>query len=427
MTRQVWMSFNPSDTPPGDYRGEVRVTAPNGVALVVPLTLKIYPLRCPGKKGLHLSGWSYTNMERFQGVTPTNREALVAHLSERGVDAPWATSAAMPDGEYDSEGRLAKPPDTGNFDAWVALWPQARRYFVYKAVGSTFSGSDAGTELFAVKVGNWARFWVSHMKTLKLEPSRLGVLLVDEPRTAEQFALITRWAKAIKFAAPEMVLWEDPQAEDAAMPEFLEMCEAVDVLCPLSTTFRPGAANPELQKVYLDARDRGKELWLYSAMGPARTFDPFSYYLLQAWLCFKIGAKGSAFWAFADSGRTEDGGALSCWNEYPASGAGPYCPVYIDGTSVTAAKYMEAIREGAQDYQYLVMLREAVRRFEGKGDGGPVVEKAEQLLEGACDRVLANERVRNYRWDEPKDRAIADRVRIEILEALVELGALRAE
>ena len=36
-------------------------------------------------------------------------------------------------------------------------------------------------------------------------------------------------------------------------------------------------------------------------------------------------------------------------------------------------------------------------------------------------RVLAGEKGANYRWDEPKDRAEQNQVRIEVLEALVAL------
>ena len=133
------------------------------------------------------------------------------------------------------------------------------------------------------------------------------------------------------------------------------------------------------------------------------------------WHCFKIGAKGSCFWAFGDNGR------VSCWNEYPATGNGPYCPIYLDDTSVTAAKYMEAIREGVQDYEYLTMLRARVEELEGQGVAQDTLATAKELLATACDRVLAMEEGANYRWDEVKGRGVADRVRIEILSVLAEL------
>jgi len=50
---------------------------------------------------------------------------------------------------------------------------------------------------------------------------------------------------------------------------------------------------------------------------------------------------------------------------------------------------------------------------------------AEKLLATACDRVLAMEKGENYRWDEQKDRTIADVVRIEILQALEKMAAFK--
>ena len=164
-----------------------------------------------------------------------------------------------------------------------------------------------------------------------------------------------------------------------------------------------------------DAQKKGKELWFYSADGPARSFDPFSYYLLQAWHAFAVGGKGSCFWAFGDNG------AVSVWNEYPAEGNGPYCPMYLDATSVTTAKWMEAIRESAEDFEYLTMLRDRVAKLEAAGKTGEALDKAKALLTEGPKRVLAGEKGANYTWDRPKDRGIADRVRYEVLDALEEL------
>ena len=101
----------------------------------------------------------------------------------------------------------------------------------------------------------------------------------------------------------------------------------------------------------LEAQANGTELWLYNCSGPARSFDPYSYYLAQAWDAFRLDAKASCFWCFTDTR------GVSCWNEYPGAAAGPYCPSYIDDTSVTTSKSMEAIREGSQDHEYLTMLK----------------------------------------------------------------------
>jgi hypothetical protein len=414
MTRQVWFTFNPVDVEPGAYQGAVRVRGLGGVDLQVPVSLRIDPFRFPDETTLLCGGWEYTDSEAMYGITPQNRDAVIKHLQERYVNAPWATGASMGYGEFDGEGNMTVEPDTARFDNWVAQWPDAKMYMVYRAVGAAIDGSEMGTELFNKKVGAWARFWSDHLVEIGLQPNQLGVLIYDEPSRQEQYDIITAWARAMEAAAPGIVTWVDPQPQDDQTPR--EMFASVDVLCPYR---HPFLARPDwYRQLFFDFQQQGKELWFYNADGPARTFDPYSFYLLQEWHAFKIGAKGSNFWAFGDSGR------VSCWNEYPAAGNGPYCPSYIDETSITPAKYMEAIREGIQDYEYLTMLQARVVELEGNGVGGDAIARAKDLLATGPDRVMAMEQGANYRWDQHKDRSVADTVRIEILDALVALAEL---
>ena len=140
----------------------------------------------------------------------------------------------------------------------------------------------------------------------------------------------------------------------------------------------------------------------------------FSTCPLQQWHCFAIGAKWAQFWSFGDTSKA------NVWNEYDTDGRGPFTPLYLDAATVTGAKYMEAIREGVEDYEYLVMLRGAIAGSHARNDA--VALRARKLLATACERVLAGETQDNYTWDEEKDRSVADQVRLEILEALVALS-----
>jgi len=417
MTRQVWISIHATDLPAGTHRGSVLVQADEKPLARVPLRLRVFPIQLPSRPALGLGGWSYTNVERGRGVTPANRDALIALLREYGVNTPWATKDAMPTGTYDAAGVLVQPPDTANFDAWVRRWPGAKRTLVFLSVGDynsldgAFAGSKVGSPLFATKVGAWARFWSDHMRTLGLEPSQLGLLLVDEPNRKEQYDTTVAWTRAIKAAAPDIVIWVD------AVPKELvtcrEMLECVDMLVPNRAQWQQ--KDDAYRRLFLAQSERKCVLGFYSCAGPARRFDPYSYYLLQQWHVFAIGGAWAGFWAFSDNGGT------SCWNEYVAKGNGPYCPLYLDETSVAPAKYLEAIREGAQDYEALVLLRDAIAEAERLERSAPLVAQAKALLDGACDRVLEAENAANYGWDVPKDRSVADRVRVEVLGMIAAL------
>lgn len=415
MTRQVWVAINRPDLEAGTHAGRIELTSAAGFAAQVPISLRIYPLRFPDETTLLVGGWSYLDLPNYYGGTPENRDALVQHLREHYVNAPWATGGSVMSGRFDDEGNTIEAPNTARFDAWVELFPEAKMYMVFAAVGNAFDGAAMDTQIFANKVGAWARFWSEHMEELGKRPDQLALLLVDEPHSREQYETILAWARAIEAAAPGIVTWEDPTPSEPD-PLLTEMMAAVDDLCPNRRQFM--SRGPWSDELIAQMQAEGKRIWLYSCDGPARRFDPFSYYLMQEWHAFDLGAVGSNFWCFTDTG------GVSCWNEYPAPGAGPYCPSYIDDTSVTTAKYMEAIREGIEDYEYLTMLRARVTELQGRGVDDVRVDEAAHLLDTAVARVMAMDLEPNYTWDVEKDRAVQDRVRIEVLEALVGLAGL---
>jgi hypothetical protein len=194
-----------------------------------------------------------------------------------------------------------------------------------------------------------------------------------------------------------------------ADPEMIAQC---DVLCPNRQIFL--GANDAYRAFYAQRRAAGTALEFYSCSGPARLLDPYTYYRLQAWTCWKEGAVASYFWAFGDNA------GVSSWNEYLAP-RGTYTPIFLDKHSVTAAKELEACREGIEDYQYLLMLRDAVDEAVKQGASGAAVESARKLLTDAPDRVLGPASGRRFRWDSDADRTVADQVRVEILEALAAL------
>ncbi|NCP29774.1 MAG: hypothetical protein GW867_07115 [Armatimonadetes bacterium] len=416
MTKQLWFSFHPTAVEPGEHEGRVVLRGPADAPAAVEFRLHVYPLRFPDETTLLLGGWDYTDGNGGRGVTPQNREAFIAHLREHFVNTPWASGAAMPLGEYSEAGDLTKDPDTARFDEWVGRWPGAKCYLVFNAFGdwgnttTTFAGSEAGTELFDKKVASWIRFWAQHLRDLKLSPKQLGLLLFDEPHSEEQFRVLTAFAKAISGTEPEVVLWVDPQPGDNAT--CLEALSAMDVLVPFRKQWL--RSDEWFAKLFLDQQTQGRELGFYSCDGPARRFDPFSYYLLQEWHCFTIGGKWAQFWSFGDTSGAD------VWNEYATDGPGPFTPLDLDDAGVTGSKYMEAIREGAEDFEYLIMLRD---RVAAAGQTvSPALTRAKELLATASDRAQAGETRDNYTWDQEKDRGVTDTLRTEVLEALVALS-----
>ncbi|MBN2311232.1 MAG: hypothetical protein JXR94_19800 [Candidatus Hydrogenedentes bacterium] len=410
ITRQVWLTFHPEDVPAGTHKGHIEVTGGPHRARI-PVTLKIYPSRFPDRPSLHFGGWDYTNGSGHRGVTPENMDALIAHLREHYVDSPWATNGVMPLGQYDSAGAMTTEPSTAAFDEWAARWPDCGQYLVFSNVPDTMAGLAPGTPAFDAAVKAWCEFWAGHVRSLGIEPAQLGLLVRDEPHQPEHDAAILPWAKAIRAAGTGLRVWEDPCHTDMAKAD-PEMIAACHVLCPNRPRFF--SADQAYRDYYIARRDQGTTLEFYSCSGPVRYLDPYSYHRIQAWHCWQYEAKGSYFWAFGDNG----GG--SSWNEYAAPGT-DYCPMFLDDTSVTAGKHMEACREGIEDYEYLAMLEAAIENAESRGVCRRRINRARAVLTQAPARVTAAAPVPGHPWYKELDRTVADAARVEILEALTAL------
>lgn len=413
MTRQVWLTFHSRDIAPGAYAGRVAVRGA-GLELALPLEVSVAALRFPDKPALHLGGWDYMNVEKgMYGITPETRDAFIATLRAHFVDSPWATPSTMTHGTYDDTGAMTAPPDTANFDTWVGRWPGAGQYCVFASVSATLGKWAAGVPEFDRAVGEWARFWAAHVQEKGIAPEQVAVLLVDEPREKAQSDTILAWAKALHAAGTGIRVWEDPIYLDMAEADPAMLAEC-DVLCPNRPMFL--AAEQPYRDVYLAARDRGTTLELYSCSGSVHGFDPYRYYRLQGWDCWRFGATASYFWAFGDNA------GFSSWNEY-ATPRAMYTPLFIDAEGVTEAKHMEAVREGVEDYEYLRMLDAAIDGAAARGVDAAVVDKARAVLAEWPGRVCEAKSAVDFRWvGNDMDHTRADQARAAILEALAALG-----
>ena len=291
-------------------------------------------------------------------------------------------------------------------DTWCS-WPWRITTERCRVLG----GAELGSPEFDRRVGTWITAWVAHLRSKGITPDRLGLLIHDEPHEGSDIGPLLAWARAIHAAEPDVLIWEDPTYQHPA-GRAAGVVRGVQRALPQPSHVagRRRAVRPVLSPT----AGRGRTLQFYSCSGPARLLDPYAYYRLQAWQCWQEGATGSFFWAFGDNG------GASSWNEYFAA-AGPYTPLFLDERTVTAGKHMEAIRESVEDYEYFVMLRDAVARARAAGRTDPAVTAAQTLLADGARTVLSAEGVNQLPWENPKDRTLADRMRVKVLQALTDL------
>jgi len=421
--RQAWISFVKPMVSAGKYSGKVVATA-DGVKCEKAIDLTLSHVTFPSRPRLHIGGFDYVEDGNRKYRSPGNLAGKMREMRAMYVDTPWATPSVMPKGaKFGKDGALlnADSLDCKIWDDWVALWGDtARQYCVFICAGDKFHGEKKGTPRFNRMVGEYMRAWYAHAVKGGLNGRPVYLLTVDEPRTDEMDESVAIWAKAIKGGGTGFRLFIDPDRA-AAEKTAQAVYDLNDVICPKSLNVWRGASDEFHRKL---ATRPGKELWLYSCSGPARTFDPVFYHRAQAWRAWGLGAKASLFWAFGCGGGIGDS-----WRPFDQPGT-EYSPFMVSPTDAMAAKQSEAIKEGAEDYEYLAMLSERIAAAKRKGVD---VSAEERLLAGAVERVLgdnafaaANGREGNdprYDWDFPNDRGAADRVRLEILSAIEKLDA----
>ncbi|MDD2709021.1 MAG: hypothetical protein PHV34_13630 [Verrucomicrobiae bacterium] len=421
MTRQIWLTFNPRGIKAGLHQGTVKVKAGALPQLDTPISLRLYPVKFPKKTHLSLALWDYTDKPYgFKMATDQNVPLAIKDMREHFVSAPFGhrNSACWPKKEdFDAEGNLVNPLQTSLFDEWITHWKGSRHYFCY--IGNAlenFCGEPMGTPRFNNMVRQWAAAFAGHARKMGIQPDQIGLLLYDEPHKDEPCNMNTLWAKAIKSGAPDFRLFTDASGYEKPSEALRKMVGAHDIICPHLPFY--GGINADVRNVAKSGTNQPKTFWLYSCMGPARLFDPYYYHRLQAWHCWRDGAVGMGFWNYWNY-YPEDN--CTAWNEL-LSNKETWGVTYATRDSITGGKHWEAIREGVEDYEYLHMLSTRIGELKKKGVSNQAVQDAEPLLRTLPAKVAAPYDKAAMSWFAGKDRSVADRARIQILEALEKLN-----
>lgn len=420
LTRQVWFTFNPRDVEPGFYKGVISLKDERWMeSMSIPLTFRLSEISFPDKPSISLTMWDYVD-ELRRDLPISVREQAIEDMREHFVDSPWGlrNTAPWPSSIDIREDEIKMLVDFSKFDKWILDWHGARNYILFLSVGNSFGPQKVqmNEPLFEKLVSYWACLWSKHVKEIGVDPSRISLLLRDEPRNETEFDIIIAWAKAIKKGAPEFIIWQDLtflEPRDVSQ----ELYEVCDVICPQVPVYY--RAGEEAHMFYKELQDEGKILWFYECTG-GRTFDPYYYHRLQQWRAWQAGAKGTGFWSYSDGGGTFP------WNEYEAipGAARSYTPIYFDNQTITTGKHWEAIREGVEDYEYLGMLSSKIEELEHKGAYEDEVLKAKRILIEAPERVLGTYDGTIRLWSFEKERNSADIERVRVLDALENLFKL---
>ena len=410
VSKQIWISFERPRAKAGVYRGAVKAALSNGETLSAPVVVDLAAVDFPAKPRLHVYGWDFHDEFEYGTWRFKSLKAEAGNRREMDrifMDVPWGCSDAAP--RRGKDGKL----DFEKWDRWMARFPEHRTFCLFLGLGGwtgqmrAFGQLDPKLPDFAEKAGAYFREWGEHVA--KTTPDRKIIFNVfDEPRNPGTGKALVPWLRAVKCGGPNFANFTDPCFDDMAKedPEFWELC---DVVCPMVMgTF---GRNVEFIK---SLRAKGKTIWFYQCMGPARLYDPTGYYRMEAWLAAHFGGEGIGYWAFGCGGGIGDS-----FRAYDQKGT-EYSPYCVMPTDAMAAKQSEGIREGVQDYEYLMMLKDRIAARKAAGQDAAALEK---LADEATSRALGVEKgafklVDSTDWKGGADHERAERVRLDILRAL---------
>jgi len=410
MTAQVWLRISSGDTPTGLYAGQLQLSSVNGPEWMekIPIAVDVADVRLPDTLSLHLGGWDYALPGHYQ-VTDANLDAYVKLLREYGINTVWSPDA-LPVGEHDESGELIAPPSRNSTDAWLAQFPDAKMYCLVRAFSL-----NPDDQAMRRKIASWAGDWSAYLQKQGVEPERLAILIRDEPTTIAELNTVLHVGRAIRTGEPRFKIfndihWADPTTGPAELRDVFR--DACDIQCfnvhhyisepEQNDAWRAEVARPDLQ------------WWSYTGGASHRLTDPYVAFLLRSWFSFQHELTGVHWWAFGDGH-----GGFS-WNEYLNSGV-TRSPMYLAPDGVTTSKGMEALREGAQDFELLTMLRERVAAVRERGVPDDRLATASTILQDGVPQVLAVHDMDHWQWSVPKDRSSADQLREEVFRELMHL------
>ena len=413
MTCQLWFSFHPQNLTPGNYQGNLKLYRDSKIIQSVPLEFAVSTVKFPSKTILKCFLWDYSFTQNY-AIGRGNLKEAVSMLKEYFINIPVSSAAvaSIPKStDFDKTGKLLRQLNFSFFDKWIKLWPAAAAYRIFLNItpdNQNFAGFTPGSPEFERAVAEWALSFSEHVKSKGIDPAKVQFNILDEPRKPEHYQINGKWSAAIKKSGAGLSIFSDPiDLEKLNNMQYAPTAlKNIDVLCPLMACYI--SYPKDICDFFQKERTAGKELWFYMCTEPNRQFDP-SYFRLQPWQAFIFNATGSGFWSFSDTGKL-----ASNWNPYtnPAGYNYDYSPVYISPDSITTAKQMEAIREGIEDYQYLVMLKNAASDNTAKEEALDLIKKTNESSG------------KNYwiKWDTKKTPcSFADNARLKVLDRLEQL------
>jgi len=412
----LWFTVSvPPEARPGVYRGEVVVRqAKQSVAVPVELTVRSFRLPRPGTLatafGLYasvLTQWYHGNAPYQEVMTPMQYLPWCEFLGKYRL-APKNFAREFVNTTKNDDGTV-----TVDMSALQKLvTPLTLKYFapysfcmhrtpVGNALGTGEGRTSANDpDVAAATVKAYADEW-----RRQGFPGEAYLYGYDEPRR-EHYDFLRQAYSKIKAVAPEF-----PIMQTLGDPNPVELAGLVDIWCPLSSRLDT--------PFYTERLRAGDTLWTYTCCSPKHPYANFFIdrpaveHRVLFWQTRQYGATGFLYWCVcywdgppnADSGEPHFPDVPLHWKDigtyksYKDNGDGWLLypgPHFTPWPSVR----LEVIRDGIEDYEYLVLLSKLVERAKAlPADRRPAAELLAQAQELATVPAEVSRDMGNYTTD----------------------------
>ncbi|MGD0091019.1 MAG: glycoside hydrolase domain-containing protein [Planctomycetota bacterium] len=400
----LWVLVHvPSDAPAGDYTGEIAVRTNQG-KFAAPLAVHVYDFALPKETHLRSGfGLDTGEIKRYHQLKTKEQELEVYGLYLRSFAqhriAPYSFYQYAPiQVKFEGEG-AARQVRVG----WEAFDAAAQQYFAslnfnafmlpieglgggtfFQRVAGSFGGFKVGTEDYERLLGDYLKQIEAHLRE-KGWLDKAYIYWFDEP-DKKDYPFVIEVMDRLKRHAPGLrrMLTKHP---DGDLPGH------VDLWCGLTPEWTP-------QRV-AERRAAGEEVWWYICCGPKAPYigefveHPAVELRLWPWQSWQYGVQGILVWqtnywtsstAFPKSlqdpwqdamsyvsGYGTPVGAKQFWGNgdgrflYPPRRDPNQAGAPVVQGPVSSLRW-ENLRDGMEDYEYFVLLKESIEKARGKAD-----------------------------------------------------------
>lgn len=380
----------PRNAEPGKHQATLTAETEKG-STSLPLRLVVYPLTLPDERHLMVTKWYSTNgFGKFHGVDSSDTSQFydmlrvyAENMAEHRQNV-FRVSLDLIARKMDAAGKLKF--DFSRFDKWTKVfWDTGRMSLLETGFVARFGeGGWSSSEIVLreFRVHDESTGQNITIPGVKFLPEFLPVLvdhlrdkgwldktvfhIADEPSNHNVMA----WRKASEFVhrhAPEL------RRIDAI--ETTHCWDALEIWVPkldhLATWY----------DTYGSAQDQGAELWFYTVgifqkgSLPNKTVDvPLIDSRVLHWLNYRYGLKGYLHWGY------------NHWTDDPFNAPGKHrgdgWQVYPKKGGLIDSLRWEQMRNGIQDYEYLWMLEDRIRKAkDALGPNGSMIEPSRRGIE----------------------------------------------